>query len=864
MIDEATAEFGLLLRHYRLAGGLTQEALAERASMGVRSLQALERGESKPLQDTVRRLAIALELKPEQRVPFLAAAGPAPRRRAPSAPAVTQPIQGRTIPATTSSRLAASLMTWPTPLTSFVGREQELAEITHLLEGARLLTLTGPGGTGKTRLALQAAALVRSRFADGVAFVPLATLREPSLVARTLASGLGVEQGEDPSLTHALVGELQPRQILVILDNFEQVVPAAPLITELLANCQELKIVVTSRMPLHLSGEQEYPVPPLALPVPDEILLAEPMRVGQSPAVALFVQRAQLVRPDFALTPESAPVIGEICRRLDGLPLAIELAAARIKVLSPSALLARLDQRLQVLTGGPRDLPERQQTLRGTMAWSYDLLSTVEQRLFRRLAVFSGGWTLEAAEAVCGSADSDAEIFDILNSLVDKSLLAVEVDGTGDTRYGMLETIRVYALECLASSGELEDLQRRHAGYYRRLAEQTDPQPGRLLNPESIDWIEREQGNLRAALEWAHSQEEVELEIRLMVPLIGLWYAHRQLHEAQDQLERLLGLQEQFRDRVPPDLYSRALHALAKALYLRGEYQRAEVLLEDCLAWCRAEGFTVDLEATRYLLGFIFCDQGDYTRAEALYQEVLATAQESRDNLRLIQVSLGFSDIARVMGDATTMICWCEKSLALNQETGNRAMEGYALHNLGVAAWLQHDLPRAEALLTSSVALFREMDWPEGVAEVLTSVGRLARTQGHIERARDAFVESLSLVRISGPFFLILDNLEGLAGIALTRQRVAAAAQLYGTAQAQRAARHMLPAAIRRVQRERDLAEAQAALGATAVQSAMLAGETMRLDTAITLALGASGEDGPAQAQAGLSAGITQLAPDSA
>lgn len=478
---------------------------------------------------------------------------------------------------------------------------------------------------------------------------------------------------------------------------------------DLLAGCLALTILVTSRMPLHLSGEQEYAVPPLAVPVGDAGAPPEATRMWQSPTVDLFVQRAQQVRPEFALTPEPAPVVWEICRRLDGLPLAIELAAARVKLLAPADLLTRLGRRLQVLTGGPQDRPEHLQTLRGMMDWSYDLLHPAAQALFRRLAVFAGGWTLEAAEEVCGSDDLDGAVLDILASLVDQSLLLVEAGVAGETRYGMLETIRVYALERLLASGELEALQRRHACYYRQLAERAAPEPGRKVNPAWTAWSEREQDNLRAARQWAHDQAEVELEMRLMVPLIGCWYARRQLHEAQDQLERLLGLQDRYRDSVPPDLLVQALNALAGTLLQDGEYERTKALMEECLMHCHMPVSEASSRASLHLLGLITCEMGEYEQATALYQEMLARAREAGDKADVVQALLGLSDVARGRGDAAAMIARCEESMALSREVGDVEMEGmaegFAWHNLAVAAWLQHDLTRAGMLLSSSLAL---------------------------------------------------------------------------------------------------------------------------------------------------------------
>jgi tetratricopeptide (TPR) repeat protein len=473
------------------------------------------------------------------------------------------------------------------------------------------------------------------------------------------------------------------------------------------------------------------------------------------------------------------------------------------------------------------------------MDWSYDLLHAEEQLLFRRLAVFAGGWTLEAAEAICGDG-LEAAVLDTLGSLVDKSLLLMQAGATGETRYGMLETIRVYALDRLVAGGEAAELQRRHACYFRRLADQAAPEPGHKLNPEWIAWSEREEDNLRAARQWAHNQHEVVLEMRLMVPLIGCWYTRGQLREAQSQLERLHGLQDRNRDRVPPDLLIRALSALAGILWKDGEYERAAALMEECLTYCRAPGLSPFIGTSLQLLAHITCEKGDYTQAAAHYRESLALAREADDKLGAAEALLGLGDVARGLGDANALIATCEEALTLSRELGGQEYEGFALHNLGIAAWLQHDLPRAEAILASGLALFRELGYPLAIAEVLTTVGRVARAQGRLERARAAFVEGLTLAQSSGPFFVIADSIEGLAGLATVQGNADTAARLFGAAQARRRGKGMLPQAMRWARNERDMAAAHAVLGDTVYEAAYRAGQAMRLEDASVLALEAS------------------------
>jgi predicted ATPase/DNA-binding XRE family transcriptional regulator len=505
--------FGALLKRYRRAAGLSQAVLAERVGYSVGHLSRLERAARLPGADIAAGLADTLELGPTDRAALLAAAH-----------------QPTTVASTTDNL--------PPQLTPLVGRERERALVTQLLarEDVRLLTLTGPGGVGKTRLALQAAADLRGRFRAGVWFVSLAPVHDPGLVLSMLAQTLGVRESRSQPLWETLRTQLQPQQVLLLLDNFEHVLAAAPLVADLVAACPSIKALVTSRALLHVRGEHQFDVPPLETPDPETSLTRMPTvaDVRRYTAIELFVQRARAIQPTFDLTPANAMVVASVCRRLDGLPLALELAAARIRLLSPSMLLARLEHRLAVLNAGACDMPERQQTLRATLDWSYHLLSDAEQRLFRRLGVFVGGWTLEAAEAVASELsieneelkkdhDSDTftmfnshfSIFEGLGSLLDKSLIQRHGNEADETRFTMLETTREYALEWLLSSDEAHALCRRHAAYYLALAEQAAPE---LTGSHQATWLKRlgrEYDNLRAALSWVRQQGQTELGPRL-------------------------------------------------------------------------------------------------------------------------------------------------------------------------------------------------------------------------------------------------------------------------------------------------------------------------------------------------------------
>ncbi len=447
---------------------------------------------------------------------------------------VASPLPADFPPLKTLDARPNNLQTQPTPL---LGREREVEQVCAQLrrEGVRLLTLTGPGGTGKTRLALQGAADLLDDYKDGVFFVALAPLSDPTLVVSTIAQALGVKESGGRSVLQCLQDYLREKTLLLALDNFEQVAAAAPQVAGLLADAPRLNILVTSRIPLHLRGEHEFAVPPLALP--DFKHLPALAALTQYAAVELFIERAQAVRPDFAVNNDNAPAVAEICVRLDGLPLAIELAAARVKLLSPQAMLVRLEEPLKLLTGGARDLSARQQTLRGAIAWSYDLLDENEKRLFRRLAVFVGGCTLEAAEAVChGGVDLRADVFDGIASLVDKSLLRQEEAPDGEPRFFMLETIREYAQERLTESGE--ELQNRHAEFFLNFAEQAEIEIHGFQQLKWLDRLEVEHDNLRAALGWLTHNSKAQLGLRLAGALTDFWGGTRTSYGGREAVRR--------------------------------------------------------------------------------------------------------------------------------------------------------------------------------------------------------------------------------------------------------------------------------------------------------------------------------------
>ncbi len=520
----------------------------------------------------------------------------------------------------------------PAPLTSLIGRERELAAVRQALcrPQVRLLTLVGAPGIGKTRLGLEVADALTPEFEHGPFFVPLAPLRDPGLVASAIAQTLGVHEAGRQSLLDTLKVSLCNRQLLLVLDNFEHVLAAAPLVGELLAACPGLKVLATSRAPLHVYGEHEYPVPPLALP--DLERIDDPEALAEVPAVALLVERARAVRPDFALTAQNAPAVAEVCVRLDGLPLALELAAARLKLLPPRAILARLGRRLELLTGGARDRSERHQTLRAALAWSHDLLSAGEQQLLRRLAVFVGGCTLEAAEAACafGAEEEDGDglppsaspVFDRLATLVDQSLLQETEQTAGEPRFVMLETIREYGLERLEASGEAPATRRRHAEYYLGLLAAAEHPLLVVDRAELNNLLERLEGevdNLRAALAWSHEearQGRVEGARRALQTASGLaevWTRRGHLSEARRWLEWMLAASGDAP--TPTRVKVKALNAAGFLAFAQGEYGRASALHEAAVDASRALGDERPLACSLHYLGTVARHRGAVEQA---------------------------------------------------------------------------------------------------------------------------------------------------------------------------------------------------------------------------------------------------------
>lgn len=699
---------------------------------------------------------------------------------------------------------------------SMVGREREREEVCDELrrEGMRLLTLTGVGGTGKTTLAQAVAAQLLREFSDGVFFVELAAIKQADLVASTIAQPLGVKEADREPIIEVLKDYLRGRKMLLVIDNFEHLTAAASILAELLAAAPRLKMLVTSRELLHLSLEREYMVPPLA--APETLTQVSPDELTRYEAVRLFVERARGVKRDFALTDENARSVAEICVRVDGLPLAIELAAARVKVLSPQAILSKLDHRLKLLKGGARDLPTRQQTMSGAMGWSYELLTEDEKQLFRRLGVFAGGFTFEAAEVVSGGQRSVAveeegankgttnvaepmiDVLDGITSLADKSLLVAKPQSRSDLRFRMLEVVREYALDRLEASGEAKEMRRHHAAYFLAFAEEAEPHLQSAQPAEWLNRLEEEHDNIRAVLQWSLTYD-AGTAARLGAAIRYFWDFQGHLAEGLTVSKEILTLG----DRVPTTVRWKLLSMAGNLAKFQGDYETARRMYEEGFSDGRSAHDSPQISLFCRGLGGLAHEQGDYTTARRFIEEALAVARESNDKFGIARSRSMLGDLARSLGDDAAARPLYEEALALCRQLGNK----YA------------------------------------IANILTNLAAAEYGEGNYAAAYSHFTEGLTMARelgdeIVGDKMAISCSLDGFAALAVLRGETELAAKLAGaTEHLRESINYNIEPAERRF-RDAYLACLRTILSEDDLSRAYEQGRKLKLDESVALALG--------------------------
>ena len=750
--DSDRVTFGDLLRELRLGAGPTQEELAERARLSDRAVRALERGQGRlPRLQTVRLLAQGLALDDGEQKRLLDAARPSRGDRIAS-PDVT---------------------TLPTFLTRVVGRGEDVALVKLMLEERRLVTLTGPGGVGKTRLALLVAEQMTGEFTR-LCFVELAPFQDPGHVAGAIARSLSLRERPGQSLFDLIVSALDTGRTLMVLDNMEHLLAARELVLSLLGACPHLSVLITSREALHVRGERVYTVGPLQLP-------ERQADIGRSSAVQLFLERARDAGTEPAQDSESVAAVAEICRRVDGLPLAIELAAAWAPMLSPSALLSRLVSRVPLLDHGPEDSPPHQRTMRAAIAWSYDLLSPEEQALFARLSVLSGSWTLDAAEAVCDGVGSlDISILDAVLSLLDKSLLTVQQqhvpDAMGEPRFGMLETVKEFAWDQLVIQGDADAARRSHAEYFLALAEQAQ---SNLAGPEQSAWLvrlEQEHDNLRAALRTAHQSNDIGLGPRLIAALWPFWLSRSHFEEAREWLDDFVPRSETT-DVSPADRANGLFAAGALVAFRKGDNKGSIVLLRKALALAKRSGNEQCAAAALNSLGGTECARGNFSRAGRLFSSSLAIYRRLGDRSGICTVLSASAGVARFQGEYERSAILYEEALAIARAIDDAGRVADILARLGSMVTEQGRPSEAQPYYDEALDLFRKLGNTFGIADVLLRSGETATAMGDYDRAKERLEESLRLYRTVGTKY-------GVAYVLLHQGEAAIGAGDFETAEA--------------------------------------------------------------------------------
>ena len=869
--------FGAWLKRRRRSLDLTQDELAARIGCSVETVRKLEAETLRPSKALADRMADYLDIPPEQRDHFVRfARGQADAEQLPSPRLTAVP------PAPLSPPPQRPPITLPTLPTLLIGREQQTREVGDLLgqPHLRLVTLTGAGGVGKTRLALQVAADLADDFPDGVYFVPLAAIREPDFVVSAIAQTLRVHESGSLPLNDSLAGWLADKRVLLVLDNFEQILDAAPVVADLLAYCGALKVLVTSRAPLRLHGEQQYRVPPLALPpLPDEPqpIMDYGLQITDYPAVQLFVQRARLVKPEFRLSEANQQAVAEICHRLDGLPLAIELAAARVHLLPPTALLQRLTPRLALLTGGPRDLPARQQTMRAAIDWSYDLLDEGEKRLYRRLAVFVGGVTLEAAAAVAGEGGTDPDallsILEGVSSLIDKSLVHHVETLDGEPRFSLLEMVREYGLERLAESRELDLVRERHAHYYLGLALRAAPE---LWLPQQAEWfarLEAEYPNLRATLEWLIEQGDAEEGLKLAGGIWRFWYMRGYFAEGRHWLQLALNHGQAaspavrasalygmanlaFAQGDPPVVHrcleesmalwkevgdregiAAALHVLANMALNQGDYIKARELEEQGLVIDRALNNAVGIARKLQCLGLALFRLGEYAAAHTVLEEDLELLRSLGDRVTISYAQNFLALTLRAEGKYAEARALHESSLAIQEAAGDQFGLPGTLHNLGIVIAILGDLEEGERMCLESLRLAQKLGKKRDTGLPSITLGYLAQGRGDIRAALSHFHRSLTMFAELDDRFEAARSLAGLAGLLWLYNNRELATRLAGAAEGLLASTRGRLEPRERADYESSVGAIRAALSDEQLTEAWAAGRTLSLSETVQVTL---------------------------
>ncbi|HYO51038.1 MAG TPA: tetratricopeptide repeat protein [Chloroflexia bacterium] len=818
MSHAGESDFGAWIKSRRKALDMTQRELGLRASCSPETIQKIEANALKPSRQLAELLAASLDITGEERETFVRLARGLEPERGPH------------------------VSTLPPEPTLFIGRAREVVAVSDLLRRpeVRLLTLTGPPGIGKTRLSLRVAAGVAGDFSDGVYFVPLAPISEPGLVLSTIAQALGVREAGGQPLPEVLAAYLRDKHILLVLDNFEQVVPAGAQVAALVMQASGVKALVSSREILHVYGGHDFPVPPMTLPDAGHVPPLDALPDYE--AVRLFVERAQAVRPNFSLTSDNAGAIIEVCRRLDALPLAIELATTRINVLTPQSMLTRLDSRLALLVGGGQNLPPRQQTLRAAIDWSYDLLHEEEKALFRRLAVFVGGFTLEALEDFefrITSLLNKGQQFEIQNSkfqilsfLVGKGLLR-SVEASGESRFSMMETIREYALEKLEDSGEAGVVRREHAAFFVRFAEQAEPQLLRGEQGGLLDRLEREHDNLRAALRWLLDEGEGETAARLAGSLWWFWYARAYFTEGRRWLEQIVARCPQ----LPARLKGKVLQGVAVLAWSQGDYDTSTEAATESLALRRAIDDKAGFAGSLYLLGAVALQRGRNAEAAQLFAETLSLRRGLGDEQGIALSLSNLGLVALNEGEYERAQSLLNECLVLRRKVQYRHGVAQTLNDLGVVMRCRGEYGRADALHRESLAISRELSHKDGMALSLHRLGLVALQRGQPTEAAILFKEGLLLYNELGIRQGVASCLEGLAATHARLGKPDLAATLWGAANTLRQAtgtpvpRPELP------EYEAAVATTRAAMGHDAFAESWAKGSSMDWHEAVQLAI---------------------------